>query len=301
MMRRSVDDAQQRLLLEDERFLARSQKLRYHEIAESGDDGTLRAAVPVYDAEVSELPILLRRYMGIDDVTGLIRCVGGGLAIRRSVFYENISSDENGNSLASLLEKNGEWIMDFPGTIYALYATSCEAGLLQGIAPDATATDHGTTHYSLQLPGGDAIFDDFVATLTAPPRRTWKVDISAASNLELTYSAAPLSPQQIPELAPLISDVAARNGIRQPLFVQRQILRNLLTQAGEPVVVRSSIDGRPAGACVCRRYDTFLDAFQVGIIEHENRREIYHFTAFVAPLLYALSRLIPIGGVGVGV
>lgn len=132
---------------------------------------------------------------------------------------------------------------------------------------------------------------EFLSSLDKRARYTWKQDERARRESGLRYEVRSLDDALIDEAAPLITDVASRNGaLDSPMLASFRARKWRETTPGEHFCLEARDRSRLVGACFARVHGDVVDAYEIGLVEsHPHRHTAYAALAFHLTLELALS------------
>ncbi|WP_146113942.1 MULTISPECIES: hypothetical protein [unclassified Microbacterium] len=138
--------------------------------------------------------------------------------------------------------------------------------------------------------GGARDEKEFLDGLRANCRRTWRQDLTLTSANGILVDIEKVTPEAIPAFSRLISDVRFRHGeSSHPILVEYEVGRRSSASNNDLIAFlakdrRGSLLGVLLGATV----DDALELYDVGLVEHTSRSEVYRAIVFAEPLRYAL-------------
>lgn len=253
------------------------------------DDGSTRAILPlIHVARVESFNDPYRALTGLDQHDGPLVLVGGGLSqFRDGLWARSTDPEQRAHDLRQLVERAVGDATAGGATPITTFVSDRSLAPFNGAATSSAEIDQWCT---LHLDGAREL-EAFLLAMHGRLRRNWRRDLRDAELLGLTFRIDELSDDVIREIAPGVASVSRRNGlIEQPMMAAFR-MKCFRRRAGTHLVIRAMDRTVVVASTVCRRWGTYLEVHTIGIAEEvtDGRRSVYHFAAYIGPLMTALG------------
>ncbi|MEV4467874.1 hypothetical protein AB0J51_30135 [Micromonospora echinofusca] len=276
------------VMADEAAYCALDRRLGYAELSLRRE--TVAARLSVVDvADVGSFTPQYRDQLGIDDCRGAVRLVGGGLGQFRAGVWASPVAEPDRQALITELVRQAvdEARRDGAAAVSPFVGAADLAAFTS--AAEGVRTRAQASWCSLPI-GAAGDIDEFIDGQERKCRQTWRRDQRDAERLGLTHEVVPIVDEHLRAAAPLVAEVAQRNGLDEHVRIAQWRVKNYLRRPGHHFLIRSSAGGQALAYTVCRRWGGTLDAHTVGIDgQTPHRRSVYHFAAYLAPLGVAIS------------
>jgi hypothetical protein len=281
-------------IMEDERaFCDLDSRLGYSEISidgPEGSDGPLGAISIVSLAEASSFTSEYRTQLGLTREAGSVDIIGGGLAqFRVGIHTKYFSGSDRARTITALVQKAIRKARDRGAHPVALFVSEPDLSAFSLAADMGAAAVRQQCWCTLEL-GAPASVESFIASRDRKVRQTWRRDQRDSERLGLSYRIVEFSRDNTRLAAPFIADVAQRNGLAEPEQISRWRMSGYSRRPGRHFYIQSLMGSQTVAYTACRKWGDTLDAHSVGIDPSvDDRRSVYHYAAYLAPLRSALE------------
>ncbi len=288
-------------VIEDERaFCGLDARLRYSEV-QVGDCGRLRGRLPVVSCAINAFSGEVRSALGLDDLSGRIAIIGGGLSqFRAAIWTCDQDAAARSERITTMVRQAIQEAYGRGETPMSAFIPDSDVNACIAAGLNPVSCRPRQPWFTLDLHGA-ASLAEFLEVQPRKSRQTWRRDYRDAEGIGLSYDVSELDDESIKDATPLVAEVSRRNGLTQPeAFVQLR-LKGFLRRPGDHFFLRVKRSETIVAYTACRIWRFYLEAHTVGIWpETDERRSTYHFAAYYAPLAQALASGIRLVGYGIG-
>lgn len=253
-------------------------------------DGSLAI---VTSNNVEALSPSYRTLLGIPGESGRRLFVGGGFARMRTAYqFGSLSAADRRSALSRMVKLALERARDEDRVVVAPFVATDDLPAFGAAADDLDigldVTKRESWCYLELSDSGD--MESFVASRDRKVRQTWNRDIRDAAELGFEYEVVPFDEDVTREAAPFISEVATNNGLTETPRLTEWRMNSYRKRPGDHFYLRISINGVGVAYTACRKWSSVLDVHTVGVKNDlPSRRSAYHYAAYLAPTLAAIS------------
>ncbi|MEU9506034.1 hypothetical protein AB0D32_07105 [Micromonospora sp. NPDC048170] len=276
------------VMADEAAYCALDRRLGYAELSLCRETASARLSV-VDVADVASFTPEYRDQLGIGDRRGAVRLVGGGLGqFRAGVWASPVAEPDRQALITDLVRRAVDEARRDGVAAVSPFVGAADLDAFTSTAGDVH-TRAQASWCSLPIDAAGDV-DQFIDGQERKCRQTWRRDQRDAERLGLTYDVVPLDDEHLRAAAPLVAEVARRNGLDEHVRIAQWRVKNYLRRPGRHFLIRSSASGQALAYTVCRRWGRTLDAHTVGLDGRTpQRRSVYHFAAYLAPLRVAIS------------
>lgn len=265
-------------------------RLRYSEITVRDDCGPAGRLSLVSINNTSAFSLQYQEQLGITGVTRPALLIGGGLAQFRAGLWTR-AKDRPGRA-AMVQNMVREALKSARGNgscAIALFVAESDVAAFQA-ATDAVPRSQPRYGWCTLELNGVKTLEEFLDSQQRKSRQTWRRDLRDAERLGLVHEVVGFDDEITREAAPLIADVSRRNGLAEHHQLTRWRMSGYKHRPGKSCYIRTSNDRGVVAYTACRSWGTALQAHTVGIDPTvSERRSVYHYAAYLAPLTVALA------------
>ncbi|MGH3655322.1 MAG: hypothetical protein ACRDUA_01565 [Micromonosporaceae bacterium] len=266
---------------------AMDRRLGYAELSLRRGSSTARLPV-VSVGDVASFTSEYRQQLGLADHSGPARFIGGGLGQFRAGAWASAAGPQRQEMITDLVRQAVQEARQEGVPVVSPFVGGADLEAFTSAAAEAR-TRAQPSWCSLPI-GEPADLDQFIDSQDRKVRQTWRRDQRDAARLGLTYDVVPLDDEHLRAAAPMVAEVSRRNGLDEHVRLSQWRVKNYLRRPGRHFFIRSAAAGRALGYTVCRSWGRTLDAHTVGIApDAAERRSVYHFAAYLAPLGVAIA------------
>jgi hypothetical protein len=240
----------------------------------------LGAFTPAYQAQ-----------LGVSGITGRALLIGGGLAQFRAGVWTR-AKDRQGRAatVTAMVTQALHQARQTQSRPLGLFVEDEDIDAFTAAIGPSPAPQRRYGWCTLQLNGGRTL-DEFFSSQPRKSRQTWRRDQRDGEQLGLSYETVAFDDETTRQAAPMIAEVSRRNGLPEHHQLTRWRMGAYKHRPGQSCYLRTSNDQGVVAYTACRTWGTTLQAHTVGIDPAvSDRRSVYHYAAYLAPLAAALAQ-----------
>jgi hypothetical protein len=278
------------VIADEKAFCDLDVRFRYSEITVENGAGPAGRLPLVSIDDVAAFSLPYQEQLGVSGVTGPALLIGGGLAQWRAGVWTHAKDRPGHTAVVSAMVRQAlRRAREIGSRPIGLFVADPDVGAFQAAADAVPGSQPRYGWCTLELNGARTL-DEFFDSQPRKSRQTWHRDQRDAERLGLVHEVVGFDDETTRAAAPWIADVARRNGLSEHHQLTRWRMTGYKSRPGQSSYIRVS-DGRGAVAyTACRTWGTALEAHTVGIDPAvSDRRSVYHYAAYMAPLAAALA------------
>lgn len=265
-------------------------RLQYSEITCEDRTGPAGKLPLVSISDMASFSAQYQEQLGVSGMTGPAVLIGGGLAQFRAGVWTR-AKDRSGRAavVSSMVREALGRARENGSRPVGLFVADPDVRAFQAAANPAPRSESRHGFCTLELNDATTL-DEFFDSQPRKSRQTWHRDHRDAQRLGLIHEVVSFDDEITRAAAPLIADVARRNGFAEHHQITRWRMIGYKNRPGQHFYIRISDGGGVVAYTACRIWGTALQAHTVGIDPTvAERRSVYHYAAYMAPLAVAVA------------
>jgi hypothetical protein len=283
-------EAAEFVIADEEAFCNLDARLTYSEVTVKDGNGTAGRLALVSINKAEKFSAQFLEQLGIPGLTGPVLLIGGGMAqFRAGVWTRATDPRERATVVSDMVRESLARASDGRARPVGLFVADQDVAAFEaaGSVLPRSRPSHGWCTLDLN---GARTMDEFLGQQRRKSRQTWHRDMRDAERLCLAYEVMDLDDATTLAAASLIADVSRRNGQAEHDQLVRWRMAGFQHRPGKSYYIRTSDSRGVVAFTGCRIYGTTLQSHTIGIDPAvSDRRSVYHYAAYLAPLLEALA------------
>jgi hypothetical protein len=278
------------VISDEQAFCDLDARLKYSEITFEDCTGPAGRLSLVSIDDIARFSRQYQEQLGVSGVTGPALLIGGGLAQFRAGAWTRAKDGQGRAAVVSAMVRKALTRARENGSrAIGLFVADPDVGAFQAAADAAPRSQPRYGWCTLELNGARTL-DEFFNSQPRKSRQTWHRDQRDGERLGLVHEVVGFDDEITRAAAPLIADVSRRNGLAEHHQLTRWRMSGYRKRPGQSSYIRVSNDRGVVAYTACRTWGTALQAHTVGIDPTvSDRRSVYHYSAYLAPLAAALE------------